>query len=207
MFKHLRSGDKLLFEQLAHIASHLSHSAALLERLLSGTRDAEAGLAAERRELERHAEPVAPDADVRAFTTFVTRLDRTEYRELALTLDAAVGAVRDAAGQAAELHASGAPAGMRALSGRLAAAASLIEATLPYVGRARDEVLPRCADVRRLVDEGDTIYYDGVGSLFHGTPDAVEVLRWKAIYETLRYGLQCCGRSANVLEQITWGDR
>jgi uncharacterized protein len=203
VFKKLRTEDTLLFEQLGRIAGHLSHAAALLERLVSGTRDAEAALAAEGRALGRRAEPAAQDADVHAFTAFVMRLDRMEYRELAITLDAAVEAVRDAAELAANLHASGAPAGVRALAERLSAAAVVIEAMLPHVSRAPAEVLRRCAGVRRLIAEGDTIYYDGVGALFLGAPDAVEVLRWKDIYGTLRHALQCCGRSAGVLAQVT----
>jgi hypothetical protein len=132
-----------------------------------------------------------------------TRSRPSEYRELAITLDAAVEAVRDAAELAANLHASGAPAGVRALAERLSAAAVVIEAMLPHVSRAPAEVLRRCAGVRRLIAEGDTIYYDGVGALFLGAPDAVEVLRWKDIYGTLRHALQCCGRSAGVLAQVT----
>jgi len=42
-----------------------------------------------------------------------------------------------------------------------------------------------------------------VGALFDGTPDAVNVLRWKDMYETMRRALASCGRAATVLDRLS----
>jgi uncharacterized protein len=202
VFKNLRTQDRRLFAQLDHVAAQLARSAAILARLLAGPRAAEAGLAAEVREMGEQTGPSREQVDVRALTGFASRLDRLEYRELATALDAAAAAVREATAHAESLHASGAPEGVREMAATLAAAAAAVAAAVPHVGSAPDEVVSRSAEVRRLATRGDALYYEGVGALFAGAPDAVEVLRWKEIYEKLGPALASCERAAAVFEQL-----
>ena len=64
-------------------------------------------------------------------------------------------------------------------------------------------VLDACAQVKRLEEEGDSIYHEWVGRLFDGNPDALVVIKWKEIYDTLEKTLDHMEDAGNVLESIS----
>jgi asparagine synthetase B (glutamine-hydrolysing) len=204
MFGNLRSEDALLFEQLARITRDLKGSAALLERLLAEPRSAAAGIALEARQLTADAalHPDDDDVDVRAFTGFAMRLDATQYRELAIALDAATESVHEAVAHVESLGGTDAPQSLRALAHTLSLAAEALQRAVPFAGEGGDEVVRGGSEVQRLADLGKTIYFDGVTALFAGDPDVMHVLRWRGIYDKVWHGLESCARGATVLEQV-----
>ena len=56
---------------------------------------------------------------------------------------------------------------------------------------------------RSLEEEGDAVYHEAVGHLFDGTPDPLEVIKWKELYDTLEKTLDSAEDAANVLESVT----
>ena len=54
-----------------------------------------------------------------------------------------------------------------------------------------------------LEEEGDALYNQAVGELFAGTPDALEVIKWKELYETMESVTDRCEDVVNVIEGIT----
>jgi uncharacterized protein Yka (UPF0111/DUF47 family) len=204
MLGHLRNEDKRLFEQLARITQYLASSAALLERLLASPKSGAYAIALEARELgaEQDLRRGDDDVDVRAFAGFAMRLDAVEFRELAIALDATAESVRDATAHVDTLDASNAPDNLRAIAHTLTSAATALQETVPFIRAARQEVLLRNTEIQRLAHVGEALYYDGVGALFAGTPDVVDVVRWKDIYDKLRRGLESCARSADVIDQL-----
>ena len=81
-------------------------------------------------------------------------------------------------------------------------AAAEIEAAVRQI-RDSDEVLARCQAIKRAEEEGDDAWESAVGALFAGTPDPVDVIRWKALYDQLEDTLDACEDVANELETIT----
>ena len=53
------------------------------------------------------------------------------------------------------------------------------------------------------MEEGDALYHEAVGALFAGTPDAIEVIRWKEVYETLEIAIDQCMGVANAVHSIS----
>lgn len=202
MFGNLRSEDTLLFQQLARITRDLALAARLLERLLIEPGSAAAGIALEARQLTADAALHHDDVNVRAFTGFAMRLDAAEYRELAITLDAAAESVHEAVAHVESLGGTDAPEGLRALAHELSLAAEALQRAVPFAGEGRDEIVRGGSDVQRLADLGKTIYFDGVTALFAGDPNVMHVLRWRGIYEKIWHSLESCARGATVLEQL-----
>jgi hypothetical protein len=203
MFGNLRNEDELLFEQLGHITRDLESSATLLEQLLTEQKSGAAGIALEARVQSAGVVLLRDDdVNVRAFTGFAMRLDASEYRELAIALDAAAEAVHAAIAHVQSLDGSNAPQGLRALAHALASAASALRRAVPFAGEQLDDVIRGGIEIQRLADFGETIYYDGVTALFAGVPDVMHVLRWKGIYEKVWYSLESCARGATVLGQV-----
>ena len=64
-------------------------------------------------------------------------------------------------------------------------------------------VLARCRIIKRAEEEGDVAWEAALTDLFSGSPDPVDVIRWKAIYDQLEDTLDACEDVANELETIT----
>ena len=72
------------------------------------------------------------------------------------------------------------------------------------VGRLKkgDDVMKYCVEAKKLEEEGDVIYHDVLGQLFDKERDAVEVIKWKEIYDNLERTLDEAEDVANVVESI-----
>jgi uncharacterized protein Yka (UPF0111/DUF47 family) len=206
MFEHLRNVDDEVFRQFALVCQRLVQSARLLEQLLAGTSADEARLGRAIHEADEDAHRLAHAADARALTAFVMRLDRMDVHAVAVALDAAVSGVEDAASQAEALHARGAPPALRSLAATLTRAAEALETATAHVGRSPQGMAGAVTEVRRFENEGEAYFDDGVGRLFVGTPDVLEVLRWKDTYERVLRALAQCALAAGTLEQISQHD-
>jgi uncharacterized protein Yka (UPF0111/DUF47 family) len=64
-------------------------------------------------------------------------------------------------------------------------------------------VLEACVQVKRLEEEGDSLYHEWLGRLFEGQPDALQVIKWKEIYDNLEKTLDNIEDAGNVLESIS----
>jgi len=63
-------------------------------------------------------------------------------------------------------------------------------------------VVEKGREIKLREEEGDALYHEAVGELFRGTPDPLEVIKWKELYDTLERALDQCEDVSNVLESI-----
>ena len=203
MFEHLRVRDDELFGQLAAVCADLTRSAQLLERLLAGARADEERLAARIHATDSGAHRAVRAVDTQTFKVFLMRVDRLELHELATALDRAIASVEEAASEARAVHASGAPAHLRGVAAAVTQAATALEAAMPHVGRAGESIAPFLARVQRCRVQGDDAFYAGLELLFADDPDAVDVLRWKDMYEKLQRTLESTADIATRLERMS----
>jgi predicted phosphate transport protein (TIGR00153 family) len=61
---------------------------------------------------------------------------------------------------------------------------------------------PKVIEVNRLENEGDDIYRTAMAELFAEEKDALEVIKWKQIYELLENSLDACEEVANTVEGV-----
>jgi len=73
------------------------------------------------------------------------------------------------------------------------------------VGRLKkgDDVMRFCIEAKKLEEEGDAIYHEALGLMFETQRDALEVIKWKEIYDNLERTLDESEDVANDLESIT----
>lgn len=57
-------------------------------------------------------------------------------------------------------------------------------------------------EVNRIEDEGDNIFRHAMANLFITEKDAIEVIKWKEIYEYLENTLDACEDVANIIEGV-----
>jgi uncharacterized protein Yka (UPF0111/DUF47 family) len=56
--------------------------------------------------------------------------------------------------------------------------------------------------MKQLENQGDVAYHEAVASLFAGSIDAIEVIKWKDIYENMEGCIDQCEAVAHVLESV-----
>ncbi|MDH4112887.1 MAG: DUF47 family protein [Actinomycetota bacterium] len=136
-------------------------------------------------------------------TTFVTPMDREDIYQLATALDDVMDAVEETA-DLFVLHAIEEPRqAMREQVDVLCdAARQTEEALVVFRNLRRDQLEPYWVEINSLENQGDRLYRRAVAELFSGDHRAMDVLRWKAVNETLEEALDGLENVANVIEAV-----
>jgi uncharacterized protein len=92
--------------------------------------------------------------------------------------------------------------GVRQLTAILVRATEAIEWAITSMKQPKI-VEARSREIKKLEEEGDTVYAQSVAALFRGESNPIEVIKWKEIYETIERALDQCEDVANVLEGIS----
>jgi uncharacterized protein Yka (UPF0111/DUF47 family) len=56
--------------------------------------------------------------------------------------------------------------------------------------------------LKMLEEEGDALYHEAVEHLFSSTTDAIEVMKWKELYDKLEDAIDQCEDVGNTLQSI-----
>jgi predicted phosphate transport protein (TIGR00153 family) len=152
--------------------------------------------------LEHEADQVTHEVVNRLDRTFITPLDREDIYQLASDLDDVMDAMDGTARRSQIFRLGPAPAGVKQLT---AVILRMVAVLAEAVGRLKtgDDVMRYCIEAKRLEEEGDAIFQEALGRLFDTERDALEVIKWKEIYDTLELTLDQGEDVANVLESIT----
>jgi hypothetical protein len=65
------------------------------------------------------------------------------------------------------------------------------------------EVNAMAIEVKRIEEEGDARYHEAVGELFQGSPNPLDVIRWKEIYDHLEETIDSCMAIVHSLQSIS----
>jgi len=134
--------------------------------------------------------------------TFITPLDREDIHQLASDLDDVMDAMDGCARRAQIFRLGVAPQGVRRLTEVIQRmVAVLAEAVSRLKKRRRRDALLRGGEAARR--RGDAIYHEALGQMFEKERDAIEIIKWKEIYDNLENTLDQAEDVANVVESIT----
>jgi len=187
-----------LFDQLA---IRLTKSASLLDQLFNKPTRLDF-LSTQIKLIEREADDIVREVMSRLDRSFVTPLDREDIHLLASSLDTVVDLMDGTARRALMFNVTDRRDPAKALSGLLVRAAEVIAAGVTHIRSPRD-VSELARAIKVIEEEGDSVYSDAVGALFRQPGvDALEVLKWKEIYDNLEHALDECEDVMNVLESI-----
>ena len=92
-------------------------------------------------------------------------------------------------------------AGGKEMSSVLVRAAAEIQGSIGDINK-RAKMLEHSRNMKVLEEEGDALYATSVGNLFEPELPAIEVLKWKEIYDQLEEAIDECEDVSNVLESI-----
>jgi len=193
--------DEGFFELFDQLAVRLTKSARVLDQLFNEPTRLEF-LSTQIKLIEREADAVVHEVMNRLDRSFVTPLDREDIHLLASSLDTVVDLMDGTARRALMFNITDRREPSKALSALLVRAAEVIAEGVKHI-KSPKEVVELARTIKVIEEEGDSVYSDAVGSLFRQPGvEALEVLKWKEIYDNLEHALDECEDVMNVLESI-----
>ena len=193
--------DEGFFVLFNELAKRLKEAARLLNRLFAEPDKLDQYVAAIKT-VEHEADVLTHDVRARIDRSFVTPIDREDIHLLATELDDVIDLIDGTARRAAMFHIGETRQPALRLSDTIMRAADHIQAGVAAIKKPA-VVTSSSREIKRLEEEGDAIYQDAVGELFRGQPDALEVMKWKELYDTLERALDQCQGVGHVLESIS----
>jgi uncharacterized protein Yka (UPF0111/DUF47 family) len=189
-----------LFEQSAH---NLVVAAEVMADLMEHFENVEMK-AARMKELERIGDGIIHEIVEQIHKTFVTPLEREDITALAQHLDDVMDYMEGAT-TAIRIYGMKRPtAAARAVADLVRLQTVQVEEAVPKL-RQRSQlksILEHCVEIQRLENEADTLFLDAMARLFDEEPSAVEIIKWREIYDQLERATDSCEHVAIVLEGI-----
>jgi len=193
--------DEKYFDRFSELAQRIHESAKILDEFFNGTSPV-ATVADRIKRLEHECDEISHEILRGIDRTFITPIDREDIHMLASRLDDVIDLLDGTSRRFAMLHITEVLPPARQLSAVLLKAATEIQAAVKEM-RKPIAVHQHVARIKQLEEEGDAIYHEAVGALFAGTPNALDVIKWKEMYDTLEGAIDSCMGVAQVLQSIS----
>ncbi len=195
--------DEKFFELFNAVAQLNVDAAKLLQDLVVAPVDHRRPIVDAIKRLEHEADEMTHEVVNRLDRTFITPLDREDIHMLASRLDDVMDLMDGTARRVQMFHAGESPPGAVRMADVIhRTCQQLLLGVLHLENPKNGSVLEACKQVKLLEEEGDSIYHEWVGRLFEGSPNALEVIKWKGIYDNLERTLDQAEDVANVLESV-----
>ena len=192
--------DAEFYDLFAQVASRLTGSATLLHELFKDPSKIEQHVSAIKT-LEHEADNLTHDTIDRIDRTFVTPFDREDIHALAGHLDEVVDLIDGCARRASIFHIKESKKHGVILSEILLRATQSIEDTVKKMKNPK-AVSAANRTLKMLEEEGDAMYHEAVELLFSSTTDAIEVMKWKELYDKIEDAIDQCEDVGNTLQSI-----
>lgn len=193
--------DEGFFDLFENLAVRMVRSATLLNELFAEPTRLEQ-FAGQIKELEHQADEITHEIMMRIDRSFVTPLDREDIHLLANRLDNVVDLMDGTARRAQMFHLKDRREPAKELTQVLVRATETIAKAVTSF-KDPHEVQRMGAIMKQLEQEGDAIYSAAVGALFEGTPNALDVIKWKELYDNIEHAIDECEDVLNVLESVS----
>lgn len=153
------------------------------------------------KDVEHQCDEITHSMTTKLNKSFITPFDREDIYTLAVALDDICDYI-DAGARAIVMYGIGVPNKhtvdlakvIQQLGAQISKAVSMLSKP--------DNINPHFVEIHRLENEADEIYFRAMKELFSNGSDALNVIRWKEIYEILEYATDRCEHVANIIESI-----
>jgi len=152
--------------------------------------------------LEHECDQFTHEVVNRLDRTFITPIDREDIYRLASDLDEVIDVIDGVARRAQIFRVGPAPEGVKQLTDVIHRAVGTLALGVQEL-RKKDGVMQQCIEAKRLEEEADILYHTSLARLFETETNAIEVIKWKEIYDNLERCVDEAEDVANALESIT----
>jgi uncharacterized protein Yka (UPF0111/DUF47 family) len=192
--------DEKYFDRFNEMAVRIREAAQILDGFFQG-KSTVATAADSVKRLEHECDEISHEILRSIDQSFITPIDREDIHQLAVRLDDVIDLI-DGTVRRLVLFQIHAPTPLSARLSQLVvrSATELVEAVSKL--RKNKGVMEHCIQIKKLENEGDAVYGEAIVSLFRGEPNAVELIKWKEIYDTMERCMDSAVVVAHVLESV-----
>jgi predicted phosphate transport protein (TIGR00153 family) len=200
MFRLLPREERF-FDLFEEQAKNIVEAARRLREMIFDFSDAPAKALAIK-ELEHAGDVLTHDLVRKINTTFVTPFDREDVYALATRLDDVLDLIEAAADRLVLYRIKEPTSGARAFGEVIVKTTDSVQGAVGCLRASSRFYHRHCVEVNRLENEADRLLKELIAALFADVTDAIEVIKWKEIYETLEEVTDRCEDVVNVIEGI-----
>ena len=153
--------------------------------------------------LEHECDQFTHEVVNRLDRTFITPIDREDIYKLAGDLDDVIDVIDGVARRTQIFHTGRAPEGVKKLSAVIERAVGALVQGVEHLKKRDAGVMKASLNAKQLEEEADAIYHEELGRLFETETNAIELIKWKEIYDNLERCVDQTEDVANVLESIS----
>jgi predicted phosphate transport protein (TIGR00153 family) len=195
--------DRVFWDAFVAHAACAVKAAHLLKEMLSAPAEAER-LAKEIKDLEHQGDKITQETVQALHQTWITPLDREEIHDLISNLDDVLDHM-DAGSDRIVLYR------LQSIRQEAVDLASVLVKTTQALANAVNslvdlkdsrQTLAHCQEVRRFEREADQAYRNGIAHLFNNGADAIEIMKWRDVLESLEQANDRADDAANIIEGI-----
>jgi uncharacterized protein len=189
------------FTLFAEMAAKAHQAAGLLTRLFAAYPDCQE-LVSAIDALEDDVDDLRHDCVRRLHETFVTPImfDRQDIFDLADILDDVVDFTKAAADRTLLYQVTGIPPAVHELARCLEEATALLADACGRLEDLRADAAEFVQRVNAIENHADNTLKQGLAELFRSETNAVEVIKWKEIYDYLEEAIDHCEDTVNLIE-------
>ena len=193
--------EEQYFSLFSDMSGKLQEAASTLVEMLSGSDKNFETLSKRIKHIEHECDEITHRVTTKLNKSFITPFDREDIYTLSVALDDVCDYI-DAAARAVvmyDIHESN--EFVIQLAGIIKKLADEIFAAVSMLENAKG-MGPHLLEIQRLENEADDVYFKAMASLFKDSLDAVNIIRWKELYEILENATDRCESVGNIIESI-----
>ena len=156
------------------------------------------------KELEEKGDHITHEIIKRLHRSFVTPIDREDIATLAHTLDSVLDFI-EAAARTLVLYRMNEPTPRaKELAQIVLGVATRLHDVMPCLRQRKEfaRILRACVDINRLENQADAVHHAAQAELFESCTDAINVIKWRELYQHLENATDMGEDVANALEGI-----
>ena len=200
-FGKLLPREEQYFTLFAQMTSYINDAARTLVEMLSHQDGDYQEFVQRIKSIEHACDDLTHNVSTRLNQSFITPFDREDIYMMSKALDDIVDLIDGVARAVVmyDIHETTEPA--KQLAGVIQRMALQLNEVVKILQKPKG-VTERLIEIHRLENEGDDIYQRAVGGLFTENRDALEVIKWKDLYEKLEAAIDRCENVANIIEGV-----
>lgn len=193
--------EERFYDLFVEDAANVLGGARLLEAMLRSYDEIERR-AGELRDAEHRGDEISHDIGHRLEQTFVTPFDREDIYALISGLDDVIDLIEETADTFVLYRIEAPTPPAIQLASIVVAQTEQIHEALLHL-RGFHNLDRYWIEVHRLENEGDQVSRGAIADLFDQTTDAIGIIKWRKIYNSLEETVDACEDVANIIERIT----
>ena len=189
------------FALFSQMTVKIQEAAAILVEMLQAS-DVEFDTLAKRiKSVEHECDELAHSVTVKLNKSFITPFDREDIYTLSMALDDVCDYI-DASSRTIvmyDIHENDKFA--QQLGSIIQKQADEVNGAVSFLKEARG-MEQHLLNIQRLENDADEIYFNAMADLFKNGSDAVKIIKWRELYDTLENATDKCEYVGNIIESI-----